>query len=353
MTDTDDQLEAAETSVVAGASASTASKDQLMLAMLAVMGGEHGEVNERDLFLACWHAFPNAMRWANTSLPNPDTFTAALRRLDAHGLINRSGKTQRDTRRKRKASARRASALETGRSGVVKASVATGALDKARLTPEMLDEVQALRIPEEQYLNTEPVSLMVTCIHLRQEADRHLDEGALVETAFHRFPAVFAYSQRPEWPDIQRAREAISTARDRGLISSSLALTEKGRALVGRPDQQIGTRLDPSAPFAAPGTLRFAERVEKSEGYIGWMENRSLARTKRDELFRILRVPPTTDAKPVADALAARRRDLFRVDKGALADYLLRIAERWNPEAAAVLAAREEGAQNGVGVHDV
>lgn len=350
MIDTDEQ---ATDAPVAGISASAASKDQLVLAMLAVMGGDHGEVNERDLFLACWHAFTNAMRWTDTSLPNPDTFTAALRRLDAHGLIKRSGKTQRDTRRKRRSPSRRASVLQAGRSGVVKASVAPGALEKARITTELLNEVRALRIPEEQYASTDPVTLMVTCIHLRQEADRHLDEGALIETAFHRFPAAFAYPERPEWPDIQRCREAIGAARERGLINSSFALTERGRALVGSQEQQVGARLDPSATFAAPGTLRFADRVEKSDGYVGWTQDRSLARTKRDELFRILRVPPTTDAVPIADALSARRRDLFRVDKGALAEYLLRVAEKWNPAAFAMVAGGDaDGRNNREGTSD-
>jgi hypothetical protein len=353
MIDTDERSEAAIGTRVVGVSASTASKDQLVLAMLAVLGGERDEVNERDLFLACWHAFTNAMRWANTSLPNPDTFTAALRRLDAHSLIKRSGKTQRD-RRKRKVATRRTAAFEAGRSGVVKASVAPGALEKARIGSELIDEVRALRVPEEQYKNTDPVTLMVTCIHLRQEADRHLDEGALVETAFHRFPAVFAYSDRPEWPDIQRAREAIATATERGLISSNFALTEEGRSIVAHPEQRIDARLDPSAAFAAPGTLRFADRVEKSDGYVGWVDDRSLARTKRDELFRMLRVPPTTDAKPIADSLLARRRDLFRVDKGALAEYLLRVAEKWNPEAAVLLdAAETDGSITGGGADNV
>ena len=39
-----------------------ASKDDLVLAALAVLGGETRDVNERDAFLACWHAFPNTMR---------------------------------------------------------------------------------------------------------------------------------------------------------------------------------------------------------------------------------------------------------------------------------------------------
>lgn len=47
-----------------------ASKDDLIMAMLAVMGGATREVNERDLFLAAWHAFPNAMRWVDTPLPH-------------------------------------------------------------------------------------------------------------------------------------------------------------------------------------------------------------------------------------------------------------------------------------------
>lgn len=54
-------------------------KDELILAMLAVLGGENREINERDFFLASWHAFPNAMRWVDTALPNPETFMASLR----------------------------------------------------------------------------------------------------------------------------------------------------------------------------------------------------------------------------------------------------------------------------------
>src|SRR5438034_11632368 len=104
-----------------------ASKDDLILAMLAVLGGENREVNERDLFLACWHAFPNAMRWADTALPNPDTFTASLRRLDADRIITRIGKQARSKAKKRP----RAAAFEAGRSGVVKARVNEGGLEKA------------------------------------------------------------------------------------------------------------------------------------------------------------------------------------------------------------------------------
>jgi len=64
------------------------------------------------------------------------------------------------------------------------------------------------------------------------------------------------------------------------------------------PEQRIDARLDPSAAFAAPGTLRFADRVEKSDGYVGWVDDRSLARTKRDELFRMLRVPRRRTPSP-------------------------------------------------------
>ena len=80
----------------------TLSKDQLILAMLAGLGGDRREINERDLFLACWHAFPNAMRWTDTALPNPDTFTASLRRLDADGIIERIGKQERSRRKSRR-----------------------------------------------------------------------------------------------------------------------------------------------------------------------------------------------------------------------------------------------------------
>ncbi len=48
-----------------------ASKDDLILAMLAALGGEESDVNERDLFLASWHAFPNTMRLSVGTLLKP------------------------------------------------------------------------------------------------------------------------------------------------------------------------------------------------------------------------------------------------------------------------------------------
>ena len=123
------------------------SKDQLVAAMLAAMGGDRRDVNERDLFLACWHAFPNAMRWADSALPNPDTFTASLRRLDADGVIVRIGK---QVRAKSKKVPRRA-ALEVGRSGVVKARIKEGGLEKAGITEEEVEAVRGLAPAPESY----------------------------------------------------------------------------------------------------------------------------------------------------------------------------------------------------------
>src|SRR5437868_4476457 len=100
--------------------------------MLAVLGGETRDVNERDLFLASWHAFPNTMRWVDTALPNPDTFTASLRRLDQKGAIVRVGKQQRQPRRRR-----RKTALDAGR-GVVKARVAEGGLERLGVRAELV-----------------------------------------------------------------------------------------------------------------------------------------------------------------------------------------------------------------------
>jgi len=105
----------------------TVSKDDLVLATLAALGGETAEVNERDLFLACWHAFPATMRWVDTALPNPDTFTAALRRLDKRGYILRVGKQKRVKGRGKRTPARRKTVLDApGKVGVVKARIADG-----------------------------------------------------------------------------------------------------------------------------------------------------------------------------------------------------------------------------------
>jgi hypothetical protein len=303
------------------------SKDQLVAAMLAAMGGERREVNERDLFLACWHAFPNAMRWADSALPNPDTFTASLRRLDADGVIVRVGKQARAKSRK---STRRA-ALEVGRSGVVKARVKEGGLEKAGISREDVEAVRTLAPAPESYRRVSPWLLVLLCIAAREAEGRATDEGALVETAFHKFPAVFAYPPRPEFPDVERIRSAVADARSAGLINERLELTEAGKSKVEEHGASLSVRVDPSESYKT-GAFRFAQGIESSPAYQQYSESGSLAATKGDELFRALRLPPTTDTRRIATALQARARELRRIDRGDLVEYLLRVADKHNPE---------------------
>lgn len=310
----------------------TLSKDQRVLAMLAALGGERREVNERDLFLACWHAFPNAMRWTDTALPNPDTFTASLRRLDADGLIDRVGKQERSRRK-----SRRRPAIEVGRSGVVKARIRDGALDKAGLVPEAIDQVRRLVPPPDAYRAVDDATLIALCIRLRRDDQRHVDEGALVETAFHKFPAAFAYVERPEFPDTARITNGLAEAIERGLVTKGLDLTDAGRDDTERHEDLIELRLDASESHKT-GAFKLAERIAAMPGYEQYRATRTLTSTKADELFRALRVAPTTDPRPLAQALVARSRDLRRIDKGEIAEYLYRVAERYNPEVVALVA---------------
>lgn len=303
------------------------SKDQLVAAMLAAMDGERREVNERDLFLACWHAFPNAMRWADSALPNPDTFTASLRRLDADGVIVRVGKQARTKSRR---STRRA-ALEVGRSGVVKARVKDGGLEKAGISREHIEAVRGLAPDPETYRRLSPSLLVLLCIAARQAEGRGTDEGALVENAFHKFPAVFAYPPRPEFPDIERVRIAVADARVSGLIDERFELTDAGSAKVQQHEASLPVSVDASESYKT-GAFRFAQRIESSLAYQSYRENGSLSATKGDELFRALRLPATTDARRIATALQARMKELRRIDRGQLVDYLLRVADKHNPE---------------------
>lgn len=303
------------------------SKDQLVVAMLAALGGERREVNERDLFLACWHAFPSAMRWADSALPNPDTFTASLRRLDADGVIVRVGKQARAKSRK---STRRA-AFEVGRSGVVKARVKEGGLEKAGISQEDVEAVRALAPAPESYRCVSPSLLVLLCVAAREADGRVTDEGALVETAFHKFPAVFAYPPRPEFPDVERVRSAVAEARAAGLINERLELTEAGKSKAEEQGASLSVRVDASESYKT-GAFRFAQRVESSPAYQHYRESKSLEATKGDELFRALRLPATTDARRIATALQARTKELRRIDRGDLADYLLRVADRHNPD---------------------
>jgi hypothetical protein len=303
------------------------SKDQLVAAMLAAMGGERRDVNERDLFLACWHAFPSAMRWADSALPNPDTFTASLRRLDADGVIVRVGKQARAKSRRTK----RRAALEVGRSGVVKARVKEGGLQKAGISQEHVEAVRNLAPAPESYRRLPRTLLVLLCVAARDADGRVTDEGALVETAFHKFPAVFAYAPRPEFPDVEAVRGAVAAARAQGLLGERFQLTQAGEAMVSEQGASLAVRVDASESYRT-GTFRFAERIDSSPAYQHYCEAGSLAATKGDELFRALRLPATTDARRIASALQTRARELRRIDRGDLVEYLLRVTEKHNPE---------------------
>jgi hypothetical protein len=312
-----------------------ASKDELILSMLVVLGGEDREVNERDLFLACWHAFPNTMRWVDTPLPNPDTFTASLRRLDQRGYIVRAGKQERSKGRRRK----RKPVLDPGRSGVVKARVAAGGLENAEISRELIDEVRRL-IPDPSATKSLPeASLIALCIALREDQGRSVDEGALVELAFHKFPERFAYQERPEFPDVGRIRAATDQALEAGLIDKHYRLTKEGRNLVTEDQEKLDLRADVSEAHKA-GDLKAADRIERSVGFQAYAEHGTLAATKGDELFRALRIPPTANPHPIANALMRRTQALRRIDKGDVADYLMALAEKHNPEVAELV---EEG----------
>jgi hypothetical protein len=303
------------------------SKDDLILGMLAALGGERASVNERDLFLAAWHAFPNTMRWTDTALPNPDTFTASLRRLDARKLIVREGKQQRKKRR-----STRKTVLDVARSGVVKARLADDALERSGVSADDVALIRALSPPAETYASVPPEVLVAACVAMREQDGRPSDEGAIVETAFHKFPALFAYEFRPEFPNVEAVRDGISAAVGDDLLTKQLALTDRGRERIGAREGLAAVRADPSTANQRTGALRLAARIEETPGYQMFRENGTLYATKGDELFRALRVPPTTDVRPIADALKQRARELRRVDKGQLAEYLFKLAGRHNPE---------------------
>jgi hypothetical protein len=319
------------------------SKDNLILAALAVLGGGSREVNERDLFLTAWHAFPNTMRWVDTALPNPDTFTASLRRLDQRGYITRVGKQQRFTSRGR---GRPKTVVDPARSGVVKARIVEGSLQKAGVSDDLLDEVRRLIPSPERIKTLTDDALIVLCVGLREESGRHLDEGSLTELAFHKFPSRFAYAERPEFPDVQKVREAVAAAIAEGLLTPEMGLTEAGRARLEEWGRALELRIDASTAHAA-GDLKFAARIERSPGYQAYTESGSLVRAKPDELFRMLRVPPTVNPEPVAEVLQRRLRALARVDKGKVGAYLIEVARRHNPEVAEHVDASAENAVEG------
>jgi hypothetical protein len=274
------------------------------------------------------------MRWTDTALPNPDTFTASLRRLDADGSIERIGKQERARRK-----SRRRQAVDVGRSGVVKAQIVEGGLAKAGLTEADVERVRRLLPAPDSYMAVPDPVLLAVSIKARRDENRHVDEGALVETAFHKFPAAFAYRERPEFPDIARIKDAISSSIRDGLITPDFELTGAGHSEVEKHSNLIGLRIDSSESHKT-GAFKLADRIAGTAGFEHYRATGTLTATKADELFRVLRVAPTTDPRPVAQALIARSRDLRRIDRGDLADYLSQVAAHHNPDAQAL--ARDE-----------
>jgi len=313
---------------------SAASKDELVLAALAVLGGERQDVNERDAFLTCWHAFPNVMRWVDTALPNPETFTASLRRLEQRGFIRRIGKQQRSVRRR--TSTRRRTIVDPGRSGVVKARIVDGGLEKAGVSTDLVDEVGRLLPDAESISALGDAALVALCAGLREEGGRQLDEGSIVELAFHKFPSRFSYGPRPEFPDTRRIHAGIEVAQRDGLLREDLSLTPGGRKQVSVWLQDLRIGLDRSTAHES-GDLKFAARIARSPGYKAYAASGTLIRTKPDELFRMLRVPPTTDPRPVADVLRTRLRALARIDRSEIGSYLMEVARHHNSEVAALI----------------
>ena len=169
------------------------------------------------------------------------------------------------------------------------------------------------------------------------------DEGALVETAFHKFPAVFAYAPRPEFPDVETVRAAVSEARASGLIGSRFELTDAGKRMVNEHGSSLALSIDASESYKT-GAFRFAQRLDISPAYQRFRATGSVSDTKGDELFRALRLPATTDARRIANALQSRSRELRRIDRGDLADYLLFVAEKHNPEVIPLLDGDAAGA---------
>jgi hypothetical protein len=276
------------------------------------------------------------MRWVDTALPNPETFTASLRRLEQRGYIRRVGKQQRSAGRR--SSTRRRTVVDPGRSGVVKARIVEGGLDKAGVSPALVEEVVRLVPDADSIRSLSDAALVALCAGLREEGGRHLDEGALVELAFHKFPSRFSFVPRPEFPDTYRIHRGIEDAGRDGLLSTDLTLTEDGRGRVAEWGEQLRLGLDRSTAHAS-GDLKFAARIEQSPGYVAFRESGTLVRTKPDELFRMLRVPPTTNPQPVADVLRTRLRALARIDKGEIGTYLLEVARRHNADVAALIDA--------------
>jgi hypothetical protein len=218
----------------------------------------------------------------------------------------------------------------------VKARIVEDGLSKAGVSPDLVDQVLQLVPRAAAIRSLSNLALIALCAELRAEDGRHLDEGALVELAFHKFPSRFAYRDRPEFPDVGLIRQAISEAVAEGLLTPELSVTDRVRGDVDQWRKAVGLRLDASTAHAT-GDLKFAARIERSPAFTAFAEHGTLVRTKPDELFRMLRVPPTTDPKPVLDVLSSRLQALQRVDKGLVATYLTEVAKRHNPEVADLL----------------
>ena len=161
------------------------------------------------------------------------------------------------------------------------------------------------------------------------------DEGAIVETAFHKFPAVFAYAPRPEFPDVEAVRVAVAEARANGLLGPKLRVaTEAGRALVDEhaPSLEASASTRPRATKPAPSASRSASRPRRRTPKTSPGDRPARGHEGR----RAVPGPPAAGddghAPDCVCARVARTKELRRIDRGDLVDYLLHVAEKHNPD---------------------
>ena len=98
----------------------------------------------------------------------------------------------------------------------------------------------------------------------------------------------------------------MAAACSSGLLSDDLALTKAGRREVDKHRARLEVRVDSSESYRT-GAIRLAGRIETSPAYQSYCETGSLATTKGDELFRALRLPPTTEEYIVAIAASVAK----------------------------------------------
>ncbi len=309
----------------AGATSAIADKRELVLGVLATLGGDTRSVCLDEIALACHRLAPAVFAWPEYSwLPQLDNVRVNLHHVTKKGLVHRDDKFYRLT--------------EAG-------------IQWCKAHSRFLEELRG-RIPDPMVTSRWSAAdlVAVALLNLTHHGDA-VPRERLIAEAFRVFPETFGLAAFPGWPDAARVDTAVAQCPFIEIADGGLRLNPENvsqveaytKALQTRSSQFRSERRASSGGSASKAIVR----IERSRSYRAFGSNRTTANISDGEVCDLLSV--TLEAPP---GLVRARIDTLRVlveqaERRDLLDYINWITDWLAARDWILAAAGDEGDRNG------